>query len=363
MHPIVARRSFALSLAILAALAAAPAGAAAAGGPAIPGGTWGGAGVTGPAGTPAAEFRYVTIYHGPRGGTTVEKISTDGGVVRQYWSFETDWTLPAVTLLGEAGGLSADGETLVLLRPVYGLQAGETSFRILDTRRLRTRERLTLDGRFSFDAISPDGRLMYLVEYPDPRDPLEYRVRAYDLATSEFRPGRIVDPDEPGEQMTGQPVARQMSPDGRWAYTLYGGGEETFIHALDTERATAVCVDLHEFGSRDLFRLGLEVDPTTGAITVLERRAPAAVVDPETFAVGEPPAAESAADADGGGGLAWIAIGAGAVLLVGAGLIMRRGRTVTRPDSGTEDGVDDLELLVATRDGGDEEERVREPVS
>ena len=44
--------------------------------------------------------------------------------------------------------------------------------------------------------------------------------------------------------MSGIPVTRMPSMDGRWAYTLYDNGRHSFVHALDTARRTAVCIDL-----------------------------------------------------------------------------------------------------------------------
>jgi len=275
------------------------------GGPLIPSGVYGAGGVT----VPGSEFRYATVFGGE--APVLEKIRVQGGSIQIYRTLRGGWSLPAVTITGRAGGLSADARTLVLIKQPYEKPGPGTELLVLDTKRLRTEERIMLDGRFSFDAISPDGRLLYLVEYPDPRDPLNYRVRAYDLERDGFRPGRIVDPEEPGEQMTGQPIARQASPDGRWAYTLYGGGEETFIHALDTTAATAVCVDLEEIPARDLYLLGLSVDPATGAITVLRKREPVALVDPQDFAVTDAVAAEAEDDAS----VPWGAISAGLVLL------------------------------------------------
>src|SRR3954451_12423797 len=145
--------------------------------------------------------------------------------------------MPAVTLGGLPGGLSADGRRLALVRPAYGPSGagtGHTAFRVLYTGSLKPARTIRLDGTYSFDAISPDGATLYLVEYASPNDPLDYRVRAYDVDAGEFRGGAIVDPDEPDEKMTGQPMSRVYSPDGAWAYTLYAGGREPFIHALDT---------------------------------------------------------------------------------------------------------------------------------
>jgi len=306
-------------------------GAAAGGGPTIPVGSFGGDGVTGPSGEHSSETRWVALPGGD-GSTTVAQIAVDGGKVERWRGLEGDWALPAVTQLGTAAGVSADGGTLVLIHPQYGRRTPTTTdFLALNPdRRLKPRVQISLDGSYSFDAISPNGRLAYLVEYEDPRDPLDYRVRVLDLVSGELRPGEVVDPEEPDERMAGIPLSRGASSDGRWAYTLYSGGEETFIHALDTVDATAVCVDLPQFDPRgNYFNLGLEVDSGTGAITVLRRGQPEAVVDPLTFEVkpaGAPPnetADESAVTGDGSDPMGW------ALVALGAGLLGAVALTVT----------------------------------
>ncbi|HEY8001109.1 MAG: LPXTG cell wall anchor domain-containing protein [Vicinamibacteria bacterium] len=350
-------RSLTVSVAATIAALAMGASAAAAGGPAIPGGAFGGHGVTGPAGLPSSDYRYVTFSLGDR--TIVERIATDSGIVTRTHYFDGLWALPAVTILGNASGLSADGRTLVLIKPDYRLRSQETTLRILDAATLRRIDRVQLDSRASFDAISPDGSLLYLVQYADPRDPLDYRVRAYDWSANEFRPGKIVDPEEPDEQMSGQPVARRTSPDGRWAYTLYSGGEETFIHALDTEGATAVCVDLPGIDREDLYMLRLDVDPASGQITVLDQGSPVAIVDPQTFSVSDPPpvaVSDDVAEPDAGSWVGWAAIGGGAVLVAGLGLVLWRRR---RPGDGVDERT--LERLVRI-DAGEREQAEREPV-
>jgi hypothetical protein len=355
------RRLLAFQAAIITALALATP-AAGSGGPAIPGGAFGGHGVTGPAGLPSSDYRYVTFNVGDR--TIVERISTDTGTVTRTKYLNGAWALPAVTILGAASGLSADGGTLVLIRPEYRLRAEETTLRIVDPATLRTIERVHLDTRTSFDAISPDGSLLYLVQYADPRDPLDYRVRAYDWTAGEFRPGKIVDPAEPEEQMSGQPMARRMSPDGRWAYTLYAGGEETFIHALDTEGETAVCVDLEGIDRQDMYMLRLSVDPTSGQITVLDQGSPVALVDPESFAVSDPPLpgrANAGADQDSGGTawIGWAAVGGGALLIGALALVLWR----RRPDAGVdEEAFERLVKIDADEREREETEAEPEPV-
>jgi hypothetical protein len=324
------RTKFACLSSLLIALAL-PATAAADGGP-ILGPSYDDQGVTGLAGTPAAQFRYVALLGG-RSGNALAKISTDDGRAANWRFFGAPWAPPAVTITDDAGGLSADGGTLVLASGLYHPRAKQTRYLILDPNRLRIERRLSLDGQSSFDAISPDGRLLYLVQYKDPvRHPLDYRVRAYDLAKGAFRPGEIVDPDEPDERMAGYPLARGYSDDGRWAYTLYGGGDEPFIHALDTEGATAVCVDLPMLSNGSIWRKGLSVGADGGPIEVLNHGDVAALVDQQTFEVTEPDSPAPADQAAGGGGaLPWLAIAGGGLLAALAIAGLRRRRIAAQP--------------------------------
>ncbi len=66
---------------------------------------------------------------------------------------------------------------------------------------------------------------------------------ALDLRTGEFRGGRSWTRASPTRRWAALPLSRTMSPDGRWAYTLYSG-DENFVHALDTADGQARCIDL-----------------------------------------------------------------------------------------------------------------------
>jgi hypothetical protein len=104
---------------------------------------------------------------------------------------------------------------------------------------------VTLRGAFYFDAISPDGGTMYLIQHTSAFNILRYVVRAYDLRTDRLVPGTIVDRREPDERMAGYPIARAATGDGVWAYTLYQKPRgRLFVHALDTSRGIARCIDL-----------------------------------------------------------------------------------------------------------------------
>jgi hypothetical protein len=164
------------------------------------------------------------------------------------------FTVPAVAYDGSPGGLSRTN--LVLIAPRRSFPRASTSFAFVNPRTLELQGGVTLQGDYSYDAISPDGRWLYLIHYLSPTDPLRYEVRAYDIATASFDPKPIVDPREPGEKMNGRPLTRATDRAGRWAYTFYSGGEHPFVHALDTVGRDARCIDLDGLaGRKDLGRL------------------------------------------------------------------------------------------------------------
>jgi hypothetical protein len=121
--------------------------------------------------------------------------------------------------------------------------------------------------------------------------------------------------------MTGMPLTRALSPDGRWAYTLYAGGEEQFVHALDTARSRAYCIDLPGVPAEDAGMLRLvargglvELVGETGRVVRRIAAATLRVTTPKAVAA---PAAGAPADH-----FPWLlaavvgAIGAGALLVL-----------------------------------------------
>src|SRR5262249_6261624 len=144
-------------------------------------------------------------------------------------------------------GLSRDGGTIVLASTA-GPYASPSKFLVVDSRRMKVLRAIVLRGSFSFDALSPDASRMYLIEYTHgfSNDPNHYIVRGYDMRTNRLMPGRIVDRVEKDEKtMAGYAQTRTTSVDGRWVYTLYQKPSgEPFVHALDTVRAAAYCIDL-----------------------------------------------------------------------------------------------------------------------
>ena len=239
---------------------------------------------------PGAVTRYVTLRSGPR-STVVARVARDGGRIVRSKILQGTFTIPAVAYDRSASGLSADGRVLVLIQPRLAFPRARTSFAILDARTLRLRRVLQLQGDFSFDAISPSGDRIYLINYLSASDPTKYAVRAYDLRAGRLLPNPVVDPHEADEQMRGQPISRATSPDGRWAYTLYdGNGKTPFVHALDTSRGTARCIDLDALkGEEYLWGLRLTVRGGGKRLVVRNGLVPELVVNTKTFAVSKAP--------------------------------------------------------------------------
>ena len=298
------------------------------------------ASLSGVPGTGPGDPRYVTLP--AERDTVVAAIDVVGGQVLISRYVPGRFTIPVVAYDGSASGLSADGGTLLLIRPRVAFPRRTTTFAVIGTKRLRPRDVFTLRGDFSFDALSPDGRWLYLVEYLSERDPSRYLVRLYDLERGRMLPEPIIDPEEVGDVMRGMPVTRASSPDGRFAYTLYdGAGSHPFIHALDTVEKSARCIDLHGLmGFELLGELGLDVSPDGGTLSVVHGsyEQPLAVVDTRTDEVTEPsdptePEAPAPTPKDEARSIPWLLIAGGVVglllLLIGAqrllkGLLRRR---------------------------------------
>jgi hypothetical protein len=265
--------------------------------------------------TPGSKVHFVA--HSKAGRTTVNQIGAYGRTTDSL-TLPGRFTVPAVALDGFPGGLSADGRELALIRPRKSFPQSATHLVLLRTSPLRLVRRLDLGGDFSFDAISPDGSRIYLIQYLSRRDPTRYAVRAYDVAAASLARQPIVDRTEPDEQMRGYPLSRVASPDGRWQYTLYSGGEKPFVHALDTGRGRARCIDLpRSIGG--VYNDALRIGRGGATLSVSNRnKGTLATVDTSTFKVSTPGTDRSgrASDSTSGGpgdasSLPWVLIGLG----------------------------------------------------
>ncbi len=193
-------------------------------------------------GLKSGNLRYVPLAAG--GATVVQATDQDGHVVRSL-RLKGSWGLPLVAYDNTVEGLVRGGQALLLARQIYtadGQLRRPTIFRLVDLRTLKVNRVIRLPGTFSFDAASPDGRYVYLIEYFSTDDPTLYRVRAYDLRAGKLLTRIVSDRKSWATDMQGMPISRTWN--GGWAYTLYGGNARPFIHALNTRGVEAVCINL-----------------------------------------------------------------------------------------------------------------------
>jgi len=257
------------------------AGAGAAGGPVTsPGAETGWKGIVGPKGG----VRYVALT-GSR-ETIVAAVRVRGGRILRWGVIRGGYGIPLVAFDGTTSGLSADGRTLVLAGPTAN--PGPVSrFPIVAVKDLRVRTTITLRGSWAYDAISPDASTLFLVEYSGTGPGASYRVRAFDVQADRLLPEPIVDRNIGEKLMRGQPVTRTVSADGRWAYTLYARQKhEPFVHALDTARRKAYCIDLPlELGQSKQMALRLRLVDGSRRLAVRAGTRVVADVDTRTFEV------------------------------------------------------------------------------
>jgi DNA-binding beta-propeller fold protein YncE len=217
-----------------------------------------------PAGVASPDWRtlYVAVAGGDR--TTVEAVDAASGRVQRSLEVAGRFRLPSIGIAGVPDGISADGSTLVLASAV---DAPVRRFAVLATTLDRAPALVEVAGEFEFDALSPDGSQLYLIEHLAGGDD-SYRVRRYDLAAGGLSPDVIVDKRKAAEtSMAGYPNTRVTDPRGTWVYTLYRNAEHgPFVHALNAQDGYAFCLDLPRQGRQDerLARLWALVRDQTG---------------------------------------------------------------------------------------------------
>jgi hypothetical protein len=214
-----------------------------------------------PDGAPAPNWHQVVTATAGGDSTVVRDVVVQPGFPGREIRIDGHWRLPTVGLDPIPAGRSVDGSTIVLVEGAYNRDAGVSRFAILQhflldavqtagDAPLRLARTIELRGAFEYDALSPNGAILYVVQHLDGDAGGHYQVRAIDVATGVMRDGVIVDKTHPDESMAGSPIAQVRRPDGL-VLTLYRGPEHPFIHALNSIDAWAVCIDLPGGGAAD----------------------------------------------------------------------------------------------------------------
>ena len=212
-----------------------------------------------------ASMRFVALKAGK--STRLNAVDAQGGAIVMTRTVTGVFGIATLTQSGLAGGLFHDGSAFVLQS--VGLTS-TSRFIIVGAKDLVPRQTITLKGAFGFDALSPDGSKLYLIQHTSSKDFQHYVVRAYDMNTHTLLPGRVADKAQKSWVMQGFAVDRVTTPDGRWAYTLYANpGGYPFVHALDTVRGVAHCVGVPWRGDQNEswnMRLALRDDERSLAV-------------------------------------------------------------------------------------------------
>lgn len=211
-----------------------------------------------PVGVPDETWGHQVTATSDGSRTTLTFLAVQPG----FGGWETDidgaWQLPTIGLEPIPAGVSANvaespnKSTIVLVEATPGGPAGTTRFAVVRRNPLggATSSIIELTGSFEYDAISPDGSILYLVEHLGGQPDGRYQVRAVDVATGVLRDAIVADKRNLDEAMAGWPIAQLRQADGM-VFTLYRGAEHPFIHALNTVEVWAVCIDLPAVGADD----------------------------------------------------------------------------------------------------------------
>jgi hypothetical protein len=196
-----------------------------------------------PAAIPDQRWAHLVTATPAGSGTRVQQLAIASGLDAPDIVFKGQWRLPTIGSDPVPVGRSADGSTLALVEDA-GTGAKTTSrFAVVDLSRKRLPKIIELSGSFEFDAVSPDGATLFVIEHQDAQAGGHYQVRAVDARSGRLAEGAIVDKGNPGEAMAGWAIEQQRLAQGL-VMTLYRGHEHPFVHALDTINSGAICIDL-----------------------------------------------------------------------------------------------------------------------
>ena len=177
------------------------------------------------------------------------------------------WSVAEVAARHLVGGASADGSTLAVVQPVAD-GADWSRFAVVRRTTVKT---VVLRGVWGFDALSVDGRTMFLTESLGNR---KYWVRSVDVASGRAGEPIVAKSITPSSieldegPMEGLPMDRVVTADGVMVFTLYDGPALPFVHALNVANGGALCYELTGSLQGAVARLRLRLGSTTGSVDV-----------------------------------------------------------------------------------------------
>ena len=298
-----------------------------------------------PIGTPASDWSRYYIVTQLSGSAQLKAIDPASGRTIAQATIPASYSLPDIASQGPTAGISPNGQWLALTQ-----KGASTNFLVGSSSLTDSFKTIHVNGDFVFDALSNDGKSLYLIQKMT--DPNHYQVRLYDVAAGALMPQPVVDKREPNEPMNGIRGDSAADSTGNYVYTVYIRDGGPFIHALPLDEPIAWCVDLPSTASNDMERqfhwaLALSRDGRTlyaaneavGTVAVMTSGEPPTIVRTAPVAMNLPPRQ--------GGGLVTNADAKGP--RIGGAALSRDGRTLySFADRGVV-AIDTATLKVRTR--------------
>jgi len=248
-----------------------------------------------PIGTPASDWSRYYIVTQLSGGAQLKAIDPASGRTIAQATIPASYSLPDIASQGPTAGISPNGQWLALTQ-----KGTSTNFLVGSSSLTDSFKTIHVNGDFVFDALSNDGKSLYLIQKMT--DPNHYQVRLYDVAAGALMPQPVVDKREPNEPMNGIRGDSAADSTGNYVYTVYIRDGGPFIHALPLDEPIAWCVDLPSTASNDMERqfhwaLALSRDGRTlyaaneavGTVAVMTSGEPPTIVRTAPVAMNLPP--------------------------------------------------------------------------
>jgi len=201
-----------------------------------------------PEGVPNAKWGEIVTATTDDDQTLLHTVTVQPDLPARTRSIEGNWRLPTLGRDALPVGQSADGSTVVLVED--GADAEDATSRFAVSTRGEATRIVELAGAFEYDALSPDGSILYVIEHLPGPPARHYQVRAVDVATGSLGDQVIADKRNLDAAMGGYPIT-QLRHEHGVVFTLYRGTDYTFIHALNSHEAWAICLGLPTIGAGD----------------------------------------------------------------------------------------------------------------
>ncbi len=181
--------------------------------------------------------RYWSVQTGPR--TTIRSFDPTTGTETSAFDIAGSWS-PPVAYGPAPSGISRSGTWMVLTGSAATRSTASATFAVVDLAGRRLDRVITSAGDVSFDAVSDDGRNVYLVEHLVPSPHYVVRVANFQGTGLSGVLGQIKTAEP--EAMNGL-YHTSVAVSGDWFLSLYTNPDRgPFIHALNTTQLYAQCI-------------------------------------------------------------------------------------------------------------------------